>query len=36
MGTCSPPELMNGYVHGRRWRRDLYNEFRGKFGARPA
>ncbi|AZO45586.1 MULTISPECIES: glycosyltransferase family 2 protein [unclassified Mesorhizobium] len=32
----SLPELMHGYVHGRRWRRDLYNEFRDKFGARPA
>ncbi|MER8371439.1 glycosyltransferase family A protein [Mesorhizobium sp. M1406] len=32
----SLPELLHGYVHGRRWRRDLYNEFRDKFGARPA
>lgn len=32
----SLPELINGYVRGRRWRRDLYDEFRDKFGARPA
>jgi glycosyltransferase involved in cell wall biosynthesis len=32
----SLPELVHGYVHGRRWRRDLYDEFRDKFGARPA
>jgi glycosyltransferase involved in cell wall biosynthesis len=32
----SLPQLVNGYVCGRRWRRDLYNEFRNKFGARPA
>ncbi|MGX7875164.1 glycosyltransferase family 2 protein [Mesorhizobium sp. ORM6] len=32
----SLPELINGYVCGRRWRRDLYNEFRDTFGARPA
>jgi glycosyltransferase involved in cell wall biosynthesis len=32
----SLPELMHGYVRGRRWRRDLYDEFRDKFGARPA
>lgn len=32
----SLPELVNGYVYGRRWRRDLYTEFRNKCGARPA
>jgi glycosyltransferase involved in cell wall biosynthesis len=32
----SLPELINGYVCGRRWRRDLYNEFRNTFGVRPA
>lgn len=32
----SLPELMQGYVRGRRWRRDIYDEFRSKFGARPA
>ena len=32
----SLPELVNGYVCGRRWRRDLYTEFRNKCGARPA
>ncbi|QKC81586.1 glycosyltransferase family 2 protein [Mesorhizobium sp. NZP2077] len=31
----SLPQLVNGYVCGRRWRRDLYTEFRNKFGARP-
>ncbi|MBZ9678311.1 glycosyltransferase family 2 protein [Mesorhizobium sp. ES1-1] len=29
-------ELAYGYVCGRRWRRDLYQEFREKYGARPA
>ncbi|MBZ9796446.1 glycosyltransferase family 2 protein [Mesorhizobium sp. ES1-4] len=32
----SLPELVNGYVRGRRWRRDLFNSFRNEFGARPA
>lgn len=32
----SLPELAHGYVCGRRWRRDLYDEFREKYGARPA
>jgi glycosyltransferase involved in cell wall biosynthesis len=32
----SLPELVNGYVYGRRWRRNLYNEFRNRFGARRA
>jgi glycosyltransferase involved in cell wall biosynthesis len=32
----SLPELVHGYVRGRRRRRDLYDEFREKFGARPA
>ena len=32
----SLPELINGYVYGRRWRRDLHDEIRQKFGARPA
>lgn len=32
----SLPQLVNGYVYGRRWRRDLYTEFRNKCGARPA
>ncbi|ESY96629.1 glycosyltransferase family 2 protein [Mesorhizobium australicum] len=32
----SLPELINGYLHGRRWRRDLYDEVRGKFGIPPA
>ncbi|MBB6412896.1 hypothetical protein [Mesorhizobium sangaii] len=32
----SLPELINGYVYGRRWRRDLHDEFRQKFGAHPA
>ncbi|MFA6154969.1 glycosyltransferase family 2 protein [Mesorhizobium sp.] len=29
-------QLAHGYVCGRRWRRDLYDEFREKYGARPA
>ncbi|TGQ45839.1 glycosyltransferase family 2 protein [Mesorhizobium sp. M00.F.Ca.ET.216.01.1.1] len=29
-------QLLRGYVGGRRWRRDLYDEFRDKYGARPA
>ncbi|RWP44062.1 glycosyltransferase family 2 protein [Mesorhizobium sp.] len=32
----SLPQLLRGYVGGRRWRRDLYDEFRTKYGARPA
>jgi len=32
----SPTELLRGYVVGRRWRRDCYDEFRAKYGARPA
>lgn len=32
----SLPQLVNGYVYGRRWRRDLYTEFRNKCSARPA
>jgi len=32
----SLPQLFRGYVGGRRWRRDLYAEFRDKYGARPA
>ncbi|QND56952.1 glycosyltransferase family 2 protein [Mesorhizobium huakuii] len=32
----SLPELINGYVCGRRWRRNVQTEFRKKFGARPA
>jgi hypothetical protein len=32
----SLPQLLRGYVGGRRWRRDLYAEFRDKYGARPA
>lgn len=32
----SLPQLLRGYVVGRRWRRDLYDEFREKYGARPA
>lgn len=32
----SMPQLLRGYVGGRRWRRDLYDEFRSKYGARPA
>jgi glycosyltransferase involved in cell wall biosynthesis len=31
----SPAELVRGYVVGRRWRRDCYDEFRAKYGARP-
>lgn len=27
-------ELVNGYVYGRRWRHNLYNEFRNRFGGR--
>ena len=29
------PQLLRGYVGGRRWRRDVYDEFRDKYGARP-
>lgn len=29
-------QLAHGYVCGRRWRRNLYDEFREKYGARPA
>ncbi|TIP07493.1 MAG: glycosyltransferase family 2 protein, partial [Mesorhizobium sp.] len=32
----SPTELLRGYVVGRRWRRDCYDEFRAKYGARAA
>jgi glycosyltransferase involved in cell wall biosynthesis len=32
----SLPALLHGYVCGRRWRRDLSEELRAKFGARPA
>ncbi|OHV88847.1 glycosyltransferase family 2 protein [Mesorhizobium sp. ORS 3428] len=32
----SLPELARGYVVGRRWRRGCYDEFRAKYGARPA
>ena len=32
----SLPQLVRGYVGGRRWRRDVYDEFRDKYGARPA
>ena len=32
----SLPQLLRGYVGGRRWRRDLYDEFREKYGTRPA
>ena len=32
----SLPQLLRGYVSGRRRRRDLYDEFREKYGARPA
>ena len=32
----SLPQLLRGYVGGRRWRRDVYMEFRDKYGARPA
>ena len=32
----SLPQLLRGYVGGRRRRRDLYDEFREKYGARPA
>lgn len=32
----SLPELINGYVYGRRWRRELHEEFRQRFGVRPA
>ncbi|WP_181173779.1 glycosyltransferase family A protein [Mesorhizobium sp. B2-3-12] len=32
----SLPELVSGYVQGRRWRRDLSNKFRDERGARPA
>jgi hypothetical protein len=32
----SLPQLLRGYVGGRRWRRDVYDEFRVKYGARPA
>ena len=28
----SPPQLLRGYVVGRRWRRDCYDEFRSKRG----
>jgi glycosyltransferase involved in cell wall biosynthesis len=31
----SLPQLLRGYVGGRRWRRGLYDEFRDKHGARP-
>lgn len=30
----SLPELLRGYVVGRRWRRDCYGEFRGGYGTR--
>ncbi|TJV71901.1 MAG: glycosyltransferase family 2 protein [Mesorhizobium sp.] len=30
----SLPQLLRGYVVGRRWRRDCYDEFRAKYGAR--
>ncbi|RWD68825.1 glycosyltransferase family A protein [Mesorhizobium sp.] len=30
----SLPKLLRGYVVGRRWRRDCYDEFRAKYGAR--
>ena len=32
----SLPQLMRGYIVGRRWRQGLYDEFRNKYGARPA
>jgi glycosyltransferase involved in cell wall biosynthesis len=32
----SLPELLRGYVHGRRWRRNLSEELRARFGVRPA
>lgn len=32
----SLPQLLRGYIVGRRWRRDCYDEFRAKYGARPA
>lgn len=32
----SLPQLLRGYVGGRRWRRDVYVEFRDKYGTRPA
>ncbi|WP_296746362.1 glycosyltransferase family 2 protein [Mesorhizobium sp.] len=31
----SLPELLRGYVVGRRWRRGIYDEFRRNYGARP-
>ena len=31
----SAAELLRGYIVGRRWRRDCYDEFRAKYGARP-
>jgi glycosyltransferase involved in cell wall biosynthesis len=30
------PQLLRGYVVGRRWRRAVYDEFRRQYGARPA
>ncbi|RUX82045.1 glycosyltransferase family 2 protein, partial [Mesorhizobium sp. M2A.F.Ca.ET.040.01.1.1] len=30
----SLPQLLRGYVIGRRWRRDCYDEFRAKYGPR--
>ena len=31
----SLPQLLRGYIVGRRWRRDCYDEFRPRYGTRP-